>query len=532
MKDSSEQLESELRGRQYGRLIAITIIMVLLFGGLIWFGVWLFRGGPLMAKAIPPEVVVKGWYDALAENRPQVLWDAQPLGLKQDFTDRIKRMGAAAVEKPRLYQRGMGVARNFAQLVHTKKGVFVGLLNYKPKEVNPVAQLGDLQSAVGSLLDDNAPALGLKIPDAGEVIGNVANAQIAAMMKQYKIEPWKFDATAGILFTLLDSDIKDINWLQNPNLSNFINKTGGALMSQLDAIPAQEGEDSWGKGFKDPLKGIVVKPVSQEGNAATVEVHYPPMAFLGTRAEVKTLQLVHVDREWRLAQPDLIFGAMQAGIAGVDAKVKAMESYQVVGNQLLGIEGADEESAIQGLDEVDKLIDEINLNVRTTDDFVALLRKKFLGPLEGALSGGLDALGGGEAPKPKPAQPVAGPNNGQPLGGVIPGRPAGSTNSVAQPSGLANPNAAQGIWRNKLWLVGYNEASRKMETGEIGYSIERTFVGQGQDSLLQAFGKPAGMQNGKIFYRGLRVYHVQNRIALQTVVFNIVNRRIAAVTCY
>ncbi len=334
------------------------------------------------------------------------------------------------------------------------------------------------------------------------------------------------------LFTLLDSDIKDINWLQNPDLNSFVSKTGGALMRQLDTVPGQEGEDSWGKGFKTPLREIEVKLISQEGNAATVEVSYPPMAFLGTSAEVKILQLVRVDGEWRLAQPDLIFGAMQAGIAGVDAKVKTMESYQVVGNQILGIEGADEESAIQGLDEVDKLIEEIDLNVRTTDDFVALLRKKFLGPLESALGGNFGVLGGGAVVKPKPDVAVANPANAQPLGGAIPNRPAGSTNAVAQPGGVGNPNTAQGVWRNKLWLANYNQASRKMETGETGYSIERTFVGQSQDSLLQAFGKPSGIQNGKIYYRGLRVFHIRNRVALKTVVFGIVNRRVASVDCY
>ena len=262
MQDFSKQSEPQGERRRHGRFIAIIVALVLLFGGLIWVGVWWFiRGGSEVAKTIRPEVAVKGWYEALAKNQPQVLWIAQPPGLKQDFTDRVKRMGGAAAQKPRLYQRGMGVARNFAQLIHNKKDVFLGLLNYEPKGGNPAAQLGNLQSAIGSLLDDNTPVVGLKVPDAGEVIGNVANAQIAAMMKQYKIEPWKFDATAGILFTLLDSDIKDINWLQNPDLNSFVSKTGGALMRQLDTVPGQEGEDSWGKGFKTPLREIEVKLV-------------------------------------------------------------------------------------------------------------------------------------------------------------------------------------------------------------------------------------------------------------------------------
>jgi len=528
--------DSNEDGVSRGKLIAIVVTIVLFFGGLVWFGVWRFTrpegGVAATSKSTPPEVAVKGWYDALAKNQPQALWVAQPLELKQDFVERVKKMGASAAQKPKLYQKGMGVARNFAQLIGNKKGVFLGLLNYKPKEGGVANQLGNLQSALGSLLDDNAPAGGVKIPDIGEVVGNVAdnmaNAQIAAMMKQYKIEPWKFDATAGILFTLLDSDIKDINWLQKPNLNSFVDKTGCALMKQLDAIPGQEGEDSWESGFKAPLKGVQVKPISEDGDTAVVEVKYPPMAFLGTSAGTKTLQLVRVDGEWKLVQPDLIFGAMQAGIAGVDAKVKTMENYQAVAAQLGGIGGADEESMIQGLDEVDKIIVEIDRDVRTTDDFVAYLRKKFLGNLEGALGGNFDALGGGESGRPKPVQPGGNTANNKPVSGTIPNRPAGKTNAVSK---AVNPNAPKGTHRRFLWLANYNQAS--LNTGrEVGYSIELTFTNKRQELLTQAFGAPDEVQNSKWVYRGLRVYDMRKRVALQTVVFNIVNRRIVSVVSY
>ena len=186
----------------------MVVALVLLFGGFVGIGVWWFMrdtgSGVVSAKGITPEQAVKGWYDALAKNQPQALWAAQPPGLKQDLTERIKKMGAAAAKKPKLYQKGMGVARNFAKLIRNKKGVFLGLLNYKPKGDNATLPLGDLQSTLGGLLGGDAPAGNIQIPDASGIMGNIANAQIAGMIKQYKIEPWKLDATAGILFTLLD----------------------------------------------------------------------------------------------------------------------------------------------------------------------------------------------------------------------------------------------------------------------------------------------------------------------------------------
>jgi hypothetical protein len=515
-----------------GKLIAVIVALVLLFGGFIGVGIWWFTRDPAAAQAaanaITPEQAVKGWYDALAKNQPQALWAAQPPSLKEDLNRRIKKMGAAAAQKPRLYQKGMGVARNFAQLIRNKKDVFLGLLNYKPKEINPAAQLGNLQSTLGSLLDGNAPAGNIQIPGANELVGNLANAQIAAMMKQYKVEPWKFDATAGILFTLLDSDIKNIGWLQNPDLDGFVSQTGVALMKQLDAIPAQEGEDSWSKGFKTPLNNIQVKTISHEGNVATVEVNYPEMAFLGTGVGVRTLQLVLVGGEWKLAQPDLIFGAMQAGLAGVDAKVKTMENYQAVAAQLGGLGGADEESMIQGLDEVDKLIGEIDRDVRTTDDFVAFLRKKFMGNLDAALGGNSGILGGA---KPKPIAPAGNNTNRPPLAGAIPNRPAGSTNAISQPINLTNPNAPKGTHRNFLWLAYSAQASVNFGK-ETGYSIDKTFLTKKQELVMQAFGYPDDLQNGKWTYRTLRVYDMRKRAACQTVVFTIVNRRVASVVCY
>jgi hypothetical protein len=517
-----------------GKLIAIVVALVLLFGGIIGGGIWWFTRNTTTAqeaaKGITPEQAVKGWYDALAKNQPQALWAAQPPSLKEELTTRIKKMGASAAQKPRLYQKGMGVARNFAQLIRNKKDVFLGLLNYKPKEINTAVQLGNLQSTLGSLLDGNAPAGNAQIPGANELVGNLANAQIAAMMKQYKVEPWKFDATAGILFTLLDSDIKNIDWLQNPDLDGFVSKTGGALMKQLDAIPAQEGKDSWSTGFKTPLSNIQVKTISQDGNVATVEVNYPEMAFLGTGAGVRTLQLVLVSGEWKLAQPDLIFGAMQAGIAGVDAKVKTMENYQALASQLGGLGGADEESMIQGLDLVDNLIVEIDRDVRTTDDFVAFLRKKFMGNLDAALGGKLDILGGAK-PKPKPIAPAGNDTNKPPLAGAIPNRPAGTTNNIAQPINLTNPNAPKGTHRNFLWLAYSAQASVNFGK-ETGYSIDKTFLTKRQELIMQAFGYPDDLQNGKWTYRTLRVYDMRKRAACQTVVFSIANGRVASVVCY
>ena len=144
------------------------------------------------------------------------------------------------------------------------------------------------------------------------------------------------------------------------------------------------------------------------------------------------------------------------------------------------------------------------------------------------MGGNFDALGGGESGRPKPVQPGGNTANNKPVSGTIPNRPAGKTNAVSK---AVNPNAPKGTHRRFLWLANYNQAS--LNTGrEVGYSIELTFTNKRQELLTQAFGAPDEVQNSKWVYRGLRVYDMRKRVALQTVVFNIVNRRIVSVVSY
>jgi hypothetical protein len=531
MPDFSAQPKPREKVGSRGKLVAIIVAFVLLFGVLIGVGVWWFirdAGGSRIAGGIPPEAAVKGWYDALAKNQPQALWAAQPPDLKQDFSDRIIKMGAAAAGKPRVYTRSLGVARNFAQLIKNKKNVILGVLDYKPPAAGNAALADVLSSSLGGGDGDGL--------DLSALTGAAANTAFAVVIQKYKadlkIEPWMFGATADILFTLLDSDLKNIDWLQNPDLDGFVAKTGVGLMEKLDAIPAQEGENSWEKGFKAPLKEIEVKLVSQDGSTAVVEVNYPPMAFLGTSSGVEKLELILVDDKWQLTQPDLIFGAMQAGIAGADAKVRTMEQFQTVASQIDDLGGADENSLLQGLDDVDKIIVEIDRDVRTTDDFITYLRQKVMGKLEAALGGNFDlgaGLGGLSGTKPAIPKPSVATTNAAPVVGAIPNRPAGTTNSLAGP---LNPNTPKGgISRRYLWLAYYDSPAFNFGS-ETGYSIKHYFLNKRQERVLEAFGKPDEEQNGKWIYRGLRVMDARNRKPCQTVEFNILNRSVASVVCY
>ncbi|MBL68548.1 MAG: hypothetical protein CMO74_08905 [Verrucomicrobiales bacterium] len=511
-----------------GKLVAIIVALVLLFGGGIGLTVWWMtrdKGGPVAKEGITPDQAVKGWYTALANNQPQVLWDAQPVSLRQSLADRVKKMGAAAAGKPRVFTRGMEVARNFAQLIQNKKDVFIGVLDFKPEAANNVNLANLINSSLGGLTDGEGP-------DPNALTGAIGNAAFAAIIQKYKadlkIEPWMFGATADILFTLLDSHLKDINWLQNPNLDNFVAETGSALMKKLDAIPGQEGEASWHAGFKQPVNQIQVKTISNEAGKALVEVTYPPLPFLGTTAGKQTLQLVLVDGKWKLSQPDLIFGALQAGIAGVDAKVQTMEQFQAVAAQIGGMGAADENSLIDGLDTVDDFIVEIDRDVRTTEDLIGYLRKKVMGNLENALGGNF-GLGGLTDPEPPTPKPAATSTNASPIIGAIPDRPAGVTNAIA---GTINPNTPTGIHRGLLWLAYYQGAQYQFAPNMVGYSMEYHFGNKPQNKLLQSLGQPDKIEDGKWFYAGLRIIDARNRQPLRNAVFTVTNRLVTQVLCY
>jgi hypothetical protein len=138
-------------------------------------------------------------------------------------------------------------------------------------------------------------------------------------------------------------------------------------------------------------------------------------------------------------------------------------------------------------------------------------------------------LGGLTGTKPAIPKPSVATTNAAPVVGAIPNRPAGTTNSLA---GSLIPNTPKGgTHRGYLWLAYYDSPVFNFG-GEIGHSIEHTFVNKGQELVLKAFGKPDEMQNGEWIYRGLRVMDARNRKPCQTVKFNILNRSVASVVCY
>lgn len=495
------------------RIALIITGIVLSLAMLTWLGIWFFssdKTGPVAEKDMPPEMVVQGWYAALAKNQPEVLWNGLPEAMQKQAAERIQQFGQTVAQDAELYKRGVAVARNFTRLVETKKGVLLELMNYKPKQggINPQ----NIGSIISSLTDDKAPGANIKLPDPNQLAAGLVDAQLAAIIQQYKVEAWKLDATAGILHTLLDSDLKNPAWLTNASPSNlvaFVKTTGGKLMEKLDAVPAQSTADSWQEGFKKPLSQLKVTAVSTKGDTAVVEVDHPQVPFLMLTAGKRQYTLQRTNGQWRMTGGDeLVFSTVLASVDGVAAKAKQMESYKETASKLGLMGKGDRIAMLQGLEEVDKLIGEVS-HVRDAEEFVGLLRRKVMGHL--------DVFMASEDNATRP------PVTGVIVSGNIPKKQPGTGTNNATVTTDFSTVPATGPGRPIQWAIYDPNANNR-------YRIE-AYVGQPESVLLKAFGRPDDVRDGYWVYQGMKVFDMRTRINCATAYFGVEKGFVRSVLC-
>lgn len=514
-----------------GKIIAIIAGLVVLIAGLGYLAFMLWFDKDAINKAGPneqaPEAAVKAWYEALANNQPQVLWAAMP----QDFRARaeagFKKMGEAVGDDAELYQRGLEVSGKFAKLMATKQDVFLGLLSYKPKQ-NPAGGLPDLGSLVGSLSDANGTggAAGLNQLAGALAQGGMANMLdpgkfASEFMKKHKVEKWKFSAIYEVLDVVINSEIKNPAWLKKPNVEEFISSTGSKLMQRLDALPGQETEDSWDKGFKAPLRQIkfTQKSWKEDGdpNTALVIVEYPPIPFLELKKGGQTVfELKRVDGRWSISKGNEVFyGRFVTAADQISEQVEQMEMYQQLLSQLGGMGGSDKAGLKEGFDLVEEYIDKID-QVQTTDELVEMMHEAVLGRFEGLLGG---LAGGAATPaKPKPDSSTSTEPN-TPIRGTIPSNPGG-TNT------LTGPNGRIPVGRTYRWAIYHNDPKNF-------YRIDVRYANTSQAVVAKDFGAPDVVaQNGSWIYRNMRVYDFRAQREMSTVEFRFLNGAVNLVLCY
>jgi hypothetical protein len=175
-------------------------------------------------SANTPEQTVKTVLEGLAENRPEVIWQAMPAGYRADVEELIH--GAAAKMDPELWNRIFAVLGK-ASRVLSEKSAFI--------------------------LDH--PALAAKMQDR-------ATAE----------KSW--NAVVELIDIVLKSELSDLEKLQALDVDKFLSGTGSAVFKQFSVVSAMGGNDVYGQSLTK-LRETKVVPVASDGSTATVRIETP-----------------------------------------------------------------------------------------------------------------------------------------------------------------------------------------------------------------------------------------------------------------
>ena len=212
------------------KIAKIAGIAVVLIGGLgagIYFG-WPyikgFIGGDPFAT---PDGTIKYVANGLAENKPQVLWEAMPASYKQTLNDELKKSMSNA--DPEIHSKSVAILQKLSGVLKSKKDMII-------QAANGTAQQGGGDGGLPAELTDN------------------------------------WDDILGVLDILTSGKMADIAWVQNPDVGSFLADEGAKIMA-LSALERlidkgmQEDQQSNGPKslaeIRTGLKSLEVDVVSQ-----------------------------------------------------------------------------------------------------------------------------------------------------------------------------------------------------------------------------------------------------------------------------
>jgi len=242
------------------------------------------------AHAESPEATARRVAAGLADHQPAVLWDALPPSYQRDVTELVHAY-AAAVD-PTLHARGLAVGRKAVAVMRAQRDLILG------------SQL------------------------AAGVAADRARAE----------KGW--DAVVGILDTLFESDLGNLERLRALDPGAFLRTTGPTLMRLLAEASKGAADDPYATAFTAAVEGIQVEAVDSSADAATVRV-------TPAGQPSRDLRLVRVEGRW---VPEELATSWAGSIADARAQITAMGSPEAAQQKA---------QVMMGLGMVDGLLDQL-----------------------------------------------------------------------------------------------------------------------------------------------------------------------------
>ena len=334
------------------KIAKIAGVAVVLIGGLgagIYFG-WpflmgLFGGDPFAT----PDGTIKYVANGLADNKPQVLWEAMPASYKQTLNEELKK--SMANTDPEVHAKSVAVLQKLTGVLRDKKPLIIETVN------------GLSQGSGGGLppeLTDN------------------------------------WDDIVGLLDILTKGNMADMDWVQNPNLGDMLADEGSKIMaiSGLEKLLDKGLQENVDKGPKsmmevrEGLRNIEVIIVNQTDSEATLKVISKELS--GDADDVESGEFVMVRTEERWLPKEMV----DAWDEGIDELKKEIQREIPISSMAERKMTEEEKNQILALlDVVDQALDSAN-EATNSQELTAAVMGAAGGVMGAAMAGGQDGGGG------------------------------------------------------------------------------------------------------------------------------------------
>ena len=457
--------------------IIFILIGVLALGGMGFAG---YKYGPdLWAKYFgggdinTPDGAIKRVFNGLADNKPEVLWEALPVKHQKLITDEIKKSSANVDAEVQ------------TKIVDVLKKL-VGILKNKKTIILETAQMMGGQ---------------------GGGQGDVLPAEVT--------ENW--DGIVSLLEIVVNSKAMTPDWLKNPNVGAVLKEDGGKLMSSpvleifVNKTLAESNEADSPKNLAEVrswLKGITVTVISSTETTAKVKIGSTDFTIPDDESE---LDMVKVEGRW----------LPKAMADGLEQMIAMLKQTVPMGQQLGSAPMTQQQKTIllTFLNSLDRVLDQLN-QANTAQEFQTAammaagnIGAQFMG-LQQALGGG--GMGGGFPGTQPGINPGINPNTGFPnTPGTQPGVQPGTNPGINLPG--ISPRGPAGY--NITWTAGLGNKNR----------IDLIYPGQPEGNVEKAFG-PCQEKNGQLWtYRGLKIRNLRQGGTFTTAIFQMQNGKVASV---
>jgi len=179
------------------------------------------------AKALGPDETVEHIAQELADGHPEVLWHALPKSYQQDVTDLVH--DAAGKMDPELWNRSFGVLQKAALLLDEKREYIFG------------------------------------------------HPMVAGQMKDPKRTAKDWDAVVGLIRTVSDSELSNLDRVRTLDIEKFLGDTGAELMERLEEASELTSENPYSQSMAQMRKTDATIVTSTE-DTATLSIKVPGRA--------------------------------------------------------------------------------------------------------------------------------------------------------------------------------------------------------------------------------------------------------------